>query len=235
MKRIIPTLLVATITLGLSIFMLNSFTSDSTPVDNDSLHEPRQLVTESISESTEEENENEKIEEVDINNKEVSVNNKVKVQPSNVSRGSSSRLDNDKKPQPSETKDKKQQTKASRHTEEDLDLLARLITAEAQLEPYEAKVAVGAVVMNRVKSKEFPNTIKEVIYQNIDGYPQFTPVVNGWINKPSSAESKKAAKEALNGRDPTNGALYYYDNTSTSEWLRSRQVSVKFSNMIYAY
>ena len=89
--------------------------------------------------------------------------------------------------------------------------------------------------MNRVKNKIFPSTIKGVIYQNIDGYQQFTPVANGWINKPASSESIKAAKEALNGRDPTKGALYYYDNTSTSEWLRSRQVSVTFGNMIYAY
>jgi spore germination cell wall hydrolase CwlJ-like protein len=214
----------------LSILMLNSFPSNDTPVVNDSLYATRQLVTESISEFLEDENDVESIEETNVKNetKEEEVNVKKNTDQQNtVSRGSGSRLDNSKKPQTSEAKQK--------YSEADLDLLARLITAEAQLEPYEAKVAVGAVVMNRVKNKIFPSTIKGVIYQNIDGYQQFTPVANGWINKPASSESIKAAKEALNGRDPTKGALYYYDNTSTSEWLRSRQVSVTFGNMIYAY
>lgn len=118
---------------------------------------------------------------------------------------------------------------------QELDLLARLITAEAQAEPYEAKVAVGAVVMNRVKSGEFPNSISKVIYQKINGYDQFTPVVNGWINKPAQADCIKAAKEAMNGSDPSGGALFYYDNKSTNPWMLEKPVSTQIGNMIFAY
>ena len=119
------------------------------------------------------------------------------------------------------------------YSADDLDLLARLIHAEAQAEPYEAKVAVGAVVINRIGP--FADSIKEVIYQNINGYYQFTPVENGWINKPAGADSVKAAKEALSGADPTGGALFYYDNQTTNEWILAKPVSVTFGNMIYAY
>ena len=108
-----------------------------------------------------------------------------------------------------------------------------MIHAEAQAEPYEAKVAVGAVVINRIGP--FADSIKEVIYQNINGYYQFTPVENGWINKPAGADSVKAAKEALSGAGPTGGALFYYDNQTTNEWILAKPVSVTFGNMIYAY
>lgn len=117
----------------------------------------------------------------------------------------------------------------------EVDLLARLITAEAQAEPYEAKVAVGAVVMNRVQSGLWANTIKEVIYQKINGYYQFTPVQNGWINKPAEAESIKAAQAALSGADPTNGAQFYYDDMATNPWILAKPVSVKIGHMIYAF
>lgn len=117
----------------------------------------------------------------------------------------------------------------------DLDLLARLITAEAQGEPYEAKVAVGAVVINRVQSGVWANTIKDVIYQNINGYYQFTPVVNGWIDKPALPECIQAAEAAMNGADPTNGAQFYYDNKTTNAWILSKPVSIQIGHMIYAY
>lgn len=117
----------------------------------------------------------------------------------------------------------------------DLDILSRLIMAEAQGEPYDAKVAVGAVVINRSKSGLFPVSIKEVIYQNINGYYQFTPVVNGWINNPADLDSIKAAKEALMGVDPTNGSLFYYDNSTTNEWILAKQVSIAIGHMVYAY
>jgi spore germination cell wall hydrolase CwlJ-like protein len=119
------------------------------------------------------------------------------------------------------------------YSAEDLDLLARLIHAEAQGEPYQAKVAVGAVVLNRIGP--FSDSIRNVIYQNIDGYYQFTPVENGWINKPAGADSIKATKETLSGVDPTNGALFYYDNQTTNEWILAKPVSVRFGNMIFAY
>lgn len=124
---------------------------------------------------------------------------------------------------------------ASTNVTNDLDLLARLIMAEAQGESYDAKVAVGAVVMNRVKSGSFPNSISGVIYQKINGYYQFTPVVNGWINKPANSDCINAAKAALSGTDPTKGSLFYYDNKTTNPWMLSKPVSVTIGNMIFAY
>jgi len=117
----------------------------------------------------------------------------------------------------------------------DLDLLSRLITAEAQGEPYDAKVAVGAVVINRMKSGLFPNSISGVINQTINGYYQFTPVLNGWINKPADSDSIKAAKAALSGVDPTNGALFYYDNSTTNTWILAKPVSITIDKMIFTY
>ncbi|HWQ78682.1 MAG TPA: cell wall hydrolase [Anaerovoracaceae bacterium] len=117
----------------------------------------------------------------------------------------------------------------------ELDLLARLITAEAQGEPFEAQVAVGSVVMNRVKSSDWPNSIESVIYQKIDEYYQFTPVENGWIDKPAEPEAIEAAKEAMNGSDPTNGAQFYYDDKCTNEWILAKPVSLRVGHMIFAY
>lgn len=127
------------------------------------------------------------------------------------------------------------QTEAAAYSAEDLDVLSRLIMAEAQGEPYQAKVAVGAVVVNRVESGLFASTIKGVVYQNINGYYQFTPVVNGWINKPANTDSINAAKEALNGADPTNGALWYYDDSTTNQFMLSKEVAIKISKMVFAY
>jgi LysM repeat protein len=121
------------------------------------------------------------------------------------------------------------------YTESDVDLLARLITAEAEGEPYNGKLAVGAVVLNRVKSDLFPNSISSVIYQTVDGYYQFTPVLNGYINNAATADSVKAAYEVLNGTDPTNGALFFYDYTVTNQWLLSKQVATTIANLTFAY
>ena len=100
---------------------------------------------------------------------------------------------------------------AIKYSESDLNLLSRLISAEAQGEPYNAQVAVGAVVINRVKSMYFPNSIKAVINEKTNGRYQFTPVLNGNINKPAQASAYKAAYAALSGIDPTNNALFFYD------------------------
>ncbi|HAN20456.1 MAG: peptidoglycan-binding protein [Clostridiales bacterium GWF2_36_10] len=117
----------------------------------------------------------------------------------------------------------------------DRNILARLITAEAQGESYEAKVAVGAVVMNRVKSPLWPNTISGVIYQNINGYYQFSPVENGSINNVADADSIKAANVAMSGVDPTNGAMFYYDTSTTNAWILAKPVSISIDNMVFAY
>jgi N-acetylmuramoyl-L-alanine amidase len=121
------------------------------------------------------------------------------------------------------------------YSESDLDLLARLINAEAQGEPYKAKVAVGAVVVNRVKSSSWPNTIKDVIYQRINGYYQFSPVLNGWINNAGTAESRQAALDALKGVDPTNGAQFYFDDSTTNTWLWSKTVALRVDKMVFSY
>lgn len=121
------------------------------------------------------------------------------------------------------------------YTSYELDLLARLITAEAESEPYSAKVAVGGVVVNRVEDPRFPGTIKDVIYEKSYGYYQFTPVENGWINKPASQSSLQAAKEALSGSDPSNGALFYFDDSSTNKWLWSKPIRARIGKMVYVY
>lgn len=102
-------------------------------------------------------------------------------------------------------------------------LLARLINGEARGEPYEGQVAVGAVIMNRVKSPKFPNTIAGVIYQK----GQFSCVTDGQFNVAIEENSTvyKAAQDAMNGSDPTNGALYFYNPSKTkSQWLFSLPV-----------
>lgn len=121
------------------------------------------------------------------------------------------------------------------YTASDLDLLARLITAEAQGEPYNAQVGVGAVVINRVLNDRFPNTISSVIYQIDSGYYQFTPVENGWIKKPATDTAKKAAFDALHGSDPSNGALYYFDDSATNKWLWSKPLMARIGHMVYVY
>ena len=106
----------------------------------------------------------------------------------------------------------------------DLYLLARLVHGEARGEPYKGKVAVAAVVLNRVKNSSFPNTIAGVIYQR----GAFDAVSDGQINLTPDNESIKAAQDAMNGWDPSNGCLYYYNPaTATSKWMLSRPVLLK--------
>lgn len=121
------------------------------------------------------------------------------------------------------------------YTASEVDLLARLIKAEAESEPYTAKVAVGAVVVNRVQDSRFPKTITDVIYQKDAGYYQFSPVVNGMINNPATDEDRRAALEALTGADPTNGALYYFDDSTTNTWLWSKTVALRVDRMVFSY
>ena len=102
---------------------------------------------------------------------------------------------------------------------QDVLLLARLINGEARGEPYEGQVAVGAVVLNRVRDSRFPSTIAGVIYQP----GAFTAIVDGQINAQLQDTSMKAAKDALNGWDPSDGAVYYFNPaTATSSWIWSR-------------
>ena len=105
----------------------------------------------------------------------------------------------------------------------DLNLLSRLVHGEARGEPYTGQVAVAAVVLNRVRSSSFPNTVSGVIYQK----GAFDVVSDGQINLTPNDTAKKAAQDALNGWDPTNGAIYYFNPaTATNKWIWSRPMTV---------
>lgn len=120
---------------------------------------------------------------------------------------------------------------ASGYSDADVALLARLIHAEARGESYTGQVAVGAVVLNRVKSSSFPNTIAGVVYQPY----AFTCVNDGQINLSPDATSKKAAVAAMNGWDPSYGALYYYNPAvATSQWIFSRKTTVVIGDHVFA-
>lgn len=106
-------------------------------------------------------------------------------------------------------------------SESEVQLLASIISAEARGEPYEGQVAVGAVIMNRIAHPSFPNTLSGVIYQ--DG--AFSCLYDGGINAAVADSAYQAAREAINGSDPTGGAIYYYNPAkTTNKWIWSRQV-----------
>lgn len=108
---------------------------------------------------------------------------------------------------------------ASQSNSGDVNLLARLISAEARGEPYQGQVAVGAVVLNRMKHPSFPNTMSGVIYQP----GAFSCMYDGQFNQPVADSCYRAARDALNGSDPTGGAIYYFNPaTATSSWIWSR-------------
>lgn len=118
-------------------------------------------------------------------------------------------------------------TSSSSGSTNDTYLLARLVYAEARGEPYTGQVAVAAVVLNRVKSSKFPNTISGVIYQS----GAFTVVSDGQINLTPNDTAQRAAKDAMSGWDPTGGCLFYYNPaTATSAWIRSRPIMLVIGN-----
>ena len=112
---------------------------------------------------------------------------------------------------------------SSSNNSSNVNLLARVVYGEARGEPYTGQVAVAAVVLNRVKSSKFPNTISGVVYQN----GAFDAVADGQINMIPDATAKKAAQDALNGWDPSYGAIYYFNpSTATNKWIWSRPMTV---------
>ena len=116
-------------------------------------------------------------------------------------------------------------------TSDTLYLLSRIISAEARGEPYEGQVAVGAVVLNRVKHPSFPNTVSGVIYQP----GAFTAIVDGQYNVAVADSARRAAQDALNGWDPTGGAIYYYNPAkTTNSWIWSRPVVKVIGNHRFA-
>ena len=119
----------------------------------------------------------------------------------------------------------------SGYSSNEVDLLARLIHGEARGEPYVGQVAVGAVVLNRVRHSAFPNTIAGVIYQT----GAFDAVSDGQINLTPDAQSLRAARDAMNGWDPSGGCIYYYNpSTATNQWIWSREVRLTIGEHAFA-
>ena len=116
--------------------------------------------------------------------------------------------------------------------ENDMALLARIITAESESEPYLGQVAVGAVILNRVQHPSFPNTLSGVIFQK----GAFSPISDGrFYSVTVTASARKAAQDAMNGYDPTGGAVYFYNpRTSTSKWIFSRETVMTVGNHVFA-
>lgn len=122
------------------------------------------------------------------------------------------------------------QSSSSTTSSNDVTLLAMVINGEARGESYTGQVAVGAVVLNRVRHSSFPNTIAGVIYQQ----GAFTAVTDGQINKAIEQSCFNAAKDALNGWDPTGGAIYYYNpSTATNTWIRSRPIITTIGKHVF--
>lgn len=114
--------------------------------------------------------------------------------------------------------------------DKDCELLARLISAEARGEPYIGQVAVGAVVLNRVEHPSFPNSVSGVIYE----HGAFSCLYDGQFYEPVSSQAYSAARDALNGMDPSGGAIYYYNpKKSTNQWIRTRPVVASFGEHIF--
>lgn len=111
-----------------------------------------------------------------------------------------------------------------KYSSTDYNLLARVISAESRGEPYTGQVAVGAVILNRVEHPSFPNTLSGVIYQP----GAFTCITDGQINAAVTESSYRAAQDAINGMDPSNGCIYYYNPaTAKSAWIWSRPIHLK--------
>lgn len=115
-------------------------------------------------------------------------------------------------------------------SESDVSLLARIISAEARGEPYSGQVAVGAVVLNRVEASSFPDSLGGVVYQP----GAFTAITDGQINEAVAQSAKDAARDALNGTDPSGGALYYFNPDKTSnKWMRTRPVITRIGKHLF--
>lgn len=120
---------------------------------------------------------------------------------------------------------------ANVYRESELTLLARLVNGEARGEPYIGQVAVAAVVLNRVRDAAFPNTISGVIFQT----GAFDAVWDGQFDLEPTASCRRAARDAMNGWDPTGGCVYYYNPvTATNPWIWTRQVQLSIGKHAFA-
>ncbi len=115
---------------------------------------------------------------------------------------------------------------------DDINLLARAVHAETKGEPYLGQVAVASVMLNRVRHASFPNTLAGVIYQPC----AFEPVKNGSINQAPNDSAYNAARDALNGWDPTGGAIYFWNpSTATSKWIWTRKITLTIGRHVFAH
>jgi N-acetylmuramoyl-L-alanine amidase len=120
----------------------------------------------------------------------------------------------------------------SNYTQEELALIARVVYAEAAGEPYEGKIAVAAIILNRVRSDQFPDTVAGVVYERW----QFSCVGNYMFSSEPSRESYQAALDALHGWDPTYGALYYWNyHQVTNSWLWAKPTATVIGSHWFAY
>ncbi len=119
-------------------------------------------------------------------------------------------------------------------SQSNIDLLARLVTAESAGEPFEGQVAVAASILNRLKDPRYPNTIPGIVYQIDNGLYQYSPVLDGSINNPASASSYQAVNSALSGWDPSKGANGFYNPAkTTSKWVRSHPITAVIGNHVF--
>lgn len=119
---------------------------------------------------------------------------------------------------------------SSGNSTSDYNLLARLISAEARGEPYSGQVAVGAVVLNRMEHPSFPDTMSGVIYQK----GAFSCLYDGQFDQPVAESAYRAAQDALNGWDPSGGAIYYYNpQTATNQWIRNRPIIATIGRHVF--
>lgn len=118
---------------------------------------------------------------------------------------------------------------------EERNLLAQLVEAEAKGESYEGKVAVATVVLNRVESPQFPDTVTDVIYEVVGNAYAFSPVQNGEINNTASEETKEAVEDALVSTDRLSNAVYFYNQEiATDEWIRTREIVKTIDHHVFA-
>lgn len=122
-----------------------------------------------------------------------------------------------------------------RFSTRDTELIAKLVYAESRGEPYSGQVAVAATVLNRLKDQKYPNSISEIIFQVVDGYYQYSPVLDGQINMTPDETARRAVTDALNGADPTGGATTFFNPSKTNDqWVRSRQYITTIGSHVFS-
>ncbi|MDW7650452.1 MAG: cell wall hydrolase [Bacillota bacterium] len=119
-------------------------------------------------------------------------------------------------------------------TAAELDLFARIVHAEAEGESFTGQVAVAATILNRIRSERYPDTMSGVVYQVVSGKYQYSPVLDGRINRPAGESAKRAIQEALAGNDPTGGATGFYNPSKTSnQWVRQQPVVTSIGSHVF--